>query len=466
MHGALLRSGRSESFAALGESGQPVYRAALQLREAIRRTSSQMANHLAIPQSNELGSRIDWYSPIQGDVIPWSVATDEERTPARVQLEALRLNLNRLSDRFLGGEQERTMGDKAVFGKLLRRVIYFPDENFIYLVNGTPVLTFWGFLHSDDDRNLEPLHCLYPRSIIPTAITPTTATLLPSAASPSTLESFSISKAVQPSPWWRRWWWLLPLLLLLLLLPLLLRSCVPNLQPPGLSEGKMPEVPTLDSSHVHGDLQLPASTLATGGLQAEALPDTTPGGRLRPPTDELLTMQQFPSPLANNTQPAAGAAPLLPIESGKSKLMQNSPAVGKPALLSKSPASPDASPALSIPSNAPDGAADFLSGNWQAGAGIQDRRTGKPLRLEYRFNNGQGAVTVRRSDGVSCTGPVSAAMHNGGLSIDSQGHATCSDGSSYEMPQVGCQQDAQSIAECSGRYGSEQFPMSMRQISE
>ena len=79
MRGALLRSGKSGSFTALGETGQPVYRAALQLREAIRRKNPELVDHLAIPQSDELGNRIDWYSALDGDVIPWSSATEEER---------------------------------------------------------------------------------------------------------------------------------------------------------------------------------------------------------------------------------------------------------------------------------------------------------------------------------------------------------------------------------------------------
>ena len=140
MRGALLRSGKSGSFIALGETGQPVYRAALQLREAIRRKNPELVDHLAIPQSDELGNQIDWYSGLDGDVIPWSSATEEERAPARRQLEALKTALEELSQRFLVTDSgEPQQGDKAVFGKLLKRVIHFPDENFVYLVQGKPV---------------------------------------------------------------------------------------------------------------------------------------------------------------------------------------------------------------------------------------------------------------------------------------------------------------------------------------
>ncbi|WP_228394633.1 SrfA family protein, partial [Pseudomonas helleri] len=121
---------------------------------------------------------------------------------------------------------------------------------------------------------------------------------------------------------------------------------------------------------------------------------------------------------------------------------------------------------LSIPPEAADGQADFLNGRFRAGAGIQDKTTGKPLRLEYQFKDGQGQVVVRKPDGISCTGPVTAAMHGGNLSINSLGQAACGDGSRYEMPKVDCRQGAKSIADCSGIYEDKQFPISMRQMGE
>ena len=260
MRGALLRSGKSGSFIALGETGQPVYRAALQLREAIRRKNPELVDHLAIPQSDELGNQIDWYSGLDGDVIPWSSATEEERAPARLQLEALKTALEELSQRFLDTESgEQQQGDKAVFGKLLKRVIHIPDENFVYLVQGKPVLTFWGFEHAGTDLNRDPLHCLYQ---VPPAFT------LPPEVEPAPVVAPVVP--VVARPWWRRWWWwllLLPLLLLLLWLLLGLRGCVPlplvavDLLPKGivpvekqLEEPKLPgNVTTLNGVPVNGD---------------------------------------------------------------------------------------------------------------------------------------------------------------------------------------------------------------------
>jgi len=462
MRGALLRSGKSGSFTALGETGQPVYRAALQLREAIRRKNPEMVDHLAIPQSDELGNQIDWYSGLDGDVIPWSSATEEERAPARRQLEALKTALEELSQRFLvtdSGEQQQ--GDKAVFGKLLKRVIHFPDENFVYLVQGKPVLTFWGFEHAGTG-NLDPLHCLYQ---VPPAFT-----------LPPVVEAAPVVAPVVPvvaRPWWRRWWWLLllPFLLLLLWLLLGLRGCVPiplvavDLLPEGIvpAEKQLEEpqltgnATTLNGVPVTGTVV--GSTTGTGTGTAV----TEPRGVEAPAVDgneaDAAPADLAKDPAKDAANDPAAEAPTAPPENKTAPPDITSPEAEKSAAAKPGPP-------LSIPPDAADGAAKFLDGQFRAGAGIQDRRTGKPLRLEYQLKDGKGEVTVHQADGTKCTGPVSATMKGGSLAIDSQGQAVCADGSTYDMPKVNCRKGATTVADCTGGYGKEQFPMSMRHVAE
>lgn len=466
MRGALLRSGKSETFTALGETGQPVYRAALQLREAIRRKDANLVEHLAIPQSDELGNQIDWYSDIPGDVIPWTSATEEERAPARQQLERLKAALDDLSARFLGSDPADQQGDKAVFGKLLKRVIYFPDESFVYLVNGKPVLTFWGFQHADADRSLEPLHCLYPRSEPePSASIPTPAAAATVAAPLAAVAVESVP--VVTRPWWRRWWWLWPLLLLLLALLLLslLRGCMPTTRLPNLPQLNLPAIstPELPSGSLHGGgLGLNGGAGVGGSGSAPGLPEgngdssapESVGPGNEPESNEVPGEEPpaLPEPETAEAEPPADEPQPEPSQPSEQP---------QPPQLPQDPQEP-----LSIPEQAGNGPADFLNGDWRAGAGIQDRRTGKPLRLQYRFDDGKGEVTVRRPDGVDCSGPVTAAMNNGSLAIDSHGQAACADGSNYDMPQVTCAKGAQSIADCTGSYGNERFPMSMRRAGE
>jgi hypothetical protein len=456
MRGALLRSGKSGSFTALGETGQPVYRAALQLREAIRRKNPDLVDHLAIPQSDELGNQIDWYSGLDGDVIPWSSATEEERAPARRQLEALKTALEELSQRFLGTDSdEPQQGDKAVFGKLLKRVIHFPDENFVYLVQGKPVLTFWGFEHAGADRNRDPLHCLYQ--------VPPVFTLPPETPAPVAAPITPVVPVVT-RPWWRRWWWwllLLPLLLLLLWLLLGLRGCVPiplvavDLLPEGVVpvERQVEPLPvgtatTLNGVPVTGTgagIDTGAAVLGTEGTQGAEVP-ALDGNE---PAAENAGVSQDPAAETPANAAQNPTAPPAPTQAEADKA-----------------AAAKAGPALSIPPDAADGAANFLDGQYRAGAGIQDRRTGKPLRLEYQFKDGKGEVTVHQADGSKCSGPVAASMKGGSLAIDSQGQAVCGDGSTYDMPKVNCRKGATTVADCTGGYGKDQFPMSMRQMGE
>ncbi|TCP76977.1 MULTISPECIES: SrfA family protein [Pseudomonas] len=497
MRGVLLRSGRSEHFTALGETGQPVYRAALQIREAIRRKypeHPELIEHLAIPQSDEQGRTIDWYSDRPGDVIPWSSATEEERAPARVQLEVLQSKINALSNTLLGldanGQPSATArkaaeGDNAVFGKLLTCVVPFPDENFVYLVDGRPVLTFWGFIHAGAERSRQPLHCLYPRTApiaepVATPPVPPAAPIAPAAAAAAVAPAAAVARL----PWWRNWRWLLPLLLLLALLLLLLfglRGCIPgvNLSGPGI-----PDIGRDSSTQV--------DTLSRTQGAPSALVGA-PNGNASGPAPGELTPAGGPSSVPTNPPDAGGEAPQLGSEApAQEGTAENTPegtpeaqqAPGEQAAPEQTADTPDAlqpentPPAppqipdeqagnqppqpnqLSIPPDAADGNADFLNGKW-AGTGIQEAGTSKPLRLKYEFENGKGQATVSRSDGVRCQAPVSAAMQGGQLSINSAGQAACADGSSYDLPQVDCTPNASGATNCNANYGTQGFPMQM-----
>ena len=116
---------------------------------------------------------------------------------------------------------------------------------------------------------------------------------------------------------------------------------------------------------------------------------------------------------------------------------------------------PDSQDDLRIPTDARDGNADFLNGNWRAGAGIQDRDTGEPLRLHYQFKNGEGrsrsiaitACNVRRRSALQWT--------KGALSISNSVAARCTDGGTYDMPLIQCKPGMTNIASCAGNYGNE-----------
>ena len=510
MQGALLRSGKSEQFSALGETGQPVFRSALQLRESIRREVQKrklqepdfprMERHLAIPQSDQQGERLDWYSGIEGDVIPWSAASEEERAPARQELRHFEAFLDRFSDTSLA-KAEGAHNDRGVLAKLLKQVIRIPDQDYVYLVNGTPVLTFWGFEHPDAKRSTDPLHFLYPQDPTP-APTPTAVLqpAMPLAVAPP-VESVIEPEPVleERRPWWRRWW---PLALLLLLLLLLLsffglRGCVPKdnvpdvgtggfqtpgLQAPdvGLSNLRMPTIPDLrfpalsmpDLSNPRwwggaGNSSAASSGMALdgsgSGLPAVGLPDTgvpeIGASEIGAPDLSAPDLGMPEAGMPENGEPGNELSanqpetPMAPSELEQASLPGNATSA------------PSASfEPLAIPSQAVDGPADFLNGNWRA-AGVMDSETGRPLRVSYEFEEGKGQVQLRQG-GVTCTGPIDAAMQGGALSIQSQGQASCEDGSHYDMPEVLCEQGATEMADCAVSYANETFPMQMWKDNE
>ncbi|WP_166740875.1 SrfA family protein [Pseudomonas syringae group genomosp. 3] len=454
MHGALLRTGKSDEFIAVGETGQPVYKAALQLIAALTRKSPSLVNFLAVPKSNEQGSVIDWYSPIQGDVVPWSSATEAERDVARTQLNHFKTAIAEMSASLVQAGSKGGQSDQIIFGKLLGLVPHAPADSYVYLVEATrtnaegaverysqPILTFWGFVQNEGDRHRDPLYFLTPRAATP-APSPLPTTPVPEA--PAVLPFVT-----EPArPWWRRFWWLLPLLLILALLLFgLLRGCLPTATLP-VVDVTLPTVPVSTES-----IQLKDPAIESSVVSAAPLPSIANVSTGEPSSGapvEAPAAAPMPEPEPQVSEPA-------PAEQPEKQVPPQPPAPSAEPAQASAPGAP-----LSIPPGAAEGPAEFLNGNYRAGAGIMDAKTSRPLRLEYAFEKGQGKVTIRRPDGVSCSGAINAAMNGGNLALNSQAQADCTDGSGYDMPQVSCKPGSQSIADCNGNYGNTQFPMSMR----
>lgn len=479
----LLRSGKLEDFLAMGENGQPVYTSALQLRETLRlRQHQNIAQCMAVPQPNEGGDRVDWYSPIDGEqVIPWSAASEQERASALAQLETRHAALIDVSQHMQGSEKT----EQQLFGALLAKAMQFPGKDHVYLVDGKPVLTFWGFVNADHASRPDPLDCLRP-AIPVAAIPPVTPSASTLAAAPLHEPLPVREKRVYRWWHWRRFGWLLPLLLLLLAF-LLLRGCVPGVNLPGFPGAAvtLPDV-SLPTGHValpRGDAALNLTTphgvstttqpvdgtpvSAEGQGVAIAEDHSAAGSEPLAPADTHGSTPPSADPAADPAiDPATGTVP----DDANGPLPPLDPALapnGAPLQPTADNAAGAATP-LTIPGDAlKNGSTGFLNGNWKAGSGIQDQRTGKPLSLQYQINDGKGSVQMTRGDGVTCRAGVDALINNGALAINNQGQAQCSDGSSYKMPEIVCQPNAQSAADCKGRYDANTvFPMTMKRGSE
>lgn len=466
MPGALLRSGKLQEFKPLGEDGQPVYTAALQLREAIRLKLGRDAAHcLAIPQRNETGDRIDWYAPEEGDVVPWSAATDEERIQAKAMLEKMHADLLQVGNA-MRGEQSR---DRQIFGRLLEKVIHFPDDTHVYLVNGKPVLTFWGFTDTSGTASEDPLGRLQPRAPVQMAVPAAAPEPVPP---PPPAAPVVIDKKRFP------WWWLLLIPLLLLLLWLLLRSCTPEVPLPSVNPPEIPEERPLQPGETGHDgiiYDADGNAVGVGGVAGADGEAPAPGEEPVPDLqqDEAPAPEEAPAeepgaepateePAAE--EPAPEPQPEEPPAEQPQEQQPVPPPLQDEATQQPGQQPPAAKPLEIPPEAAQSGKTDFLNGKWKAGAGIQDARTGKPMRLDYDFKDGKGQVKVSGPNGMECVGDVNAAMSGGGLVISNQGQARCNDGSTYKLPEVTCQPGATSAADCTGQYeNSNRFPMSMKQ---
>ncbi|MDW5500880.1 SrfA family protein [Pseudomonas lundensis] len=210
-----LRSGSLDDVLALGENGQPVYVCAQQLRETLRiRQQQQAADCLAIPQPNETGTRIDWYSPFPGKVTSWLAASDVQRRQAVGLLEESLETFRSLAAQAQANEHP----SHRLFGALLAKAMQIPDPNHVYLVDGKPVLTFWGFIKPQAQCQDDPLVSLRP--VEPAAEKPTPiAAVRPSVAVViPTVETVPLPAAVPARRPWRRYLWILPGLMLIALL--------------------------------------------------------------------------------------------------------------------------------------------------------------------------------------------------------------------------------------------------------
>lgn len=492
IQGPLLRSGHNSSFKALGETGYPVFKMAFQLREAIYRLDAgrDLARHLAIPQNDQGGDRTDWYSSFPGDVIPWSGANDTERASARQQFSEFQTAVQALSEQLLNANQNGAGGDRRVFAQLLKSVVHFPDYDFVYLVNGVLVITFWGFIHpTGEQRN--PMHWL-ELSTVPT--TPTQLSAVPPVAQPQ----IPLAQPTTPITTHivetrrRRWWswrWLLWLLLGLLLMTLLLgllRGCVPSLPLPHIPGFSGVTSPALTSDHATNqivgennrstitaptsqNLTLPAfkstdnSMTESSGVEQITPPPALDATLPTSSASNATTDTQVDNPPANeNKKPVQSTEPVVPI-SQHDKAAQTTPAAMAPRTNPPSIPAQQGKP-LTLPPTLPDGPAQFLNGQWRVNGGIQDKLTGRPLQLQYNFQQGDGTVSVRQSNGVTCQGPARGNVEKGALSITNPDKMTCSDGSNFIVPNIECKSPDSGHADCVGsKDGEKTFPIRMLQ---
>ena len=429
----LLRSGNLDDYQAVGGGGQAVFDSALQIRETLRlRKQQAMVDCLAIPQINDNGDRVDWYSPIEGKAVAWKAADEEARFRALRYLGSTLENAAALSRKSLQSGKTSLQ----LFGSLLEKAIQFPGENHVFLVDGKPVITFWGFVNLNENPRDDVLDCLRLADIPPVV----------TVAEPEQEEEIppEITFAEADAP---------------LLTPVveLAKPAEPEPQPPVIVNE--PEV-TPPLAQEKPARRLPLWSLPVAAVIIAAI------------VGPLLWKQQTTQPV-----PAAAAVEVAKID------MAPLPALASALPLHRAEVTPVAKkekpvegPVViaAIPKDAlvmdanqmKAGTTRFLNGNWRVMVDVKDPVSGKAPSLRYQIQANKGTARVVHGDNIVCRAEIFSGLHQSGeLMIKSRGNARCTDGSRYPMPEITCKAGTNDVAACTARYDDHaEIPLTIKKI--
>ncbi|MEH0885025.1 SrfA family protein [Enterobacter sp. UNJFSC 003] len=427
----LLRSGNLDDFQAVGGGGQAVFESALQIREALRlRKQQAIVDCLAIPQVNDGGDRVDWYSPVEGSVSSWKAADEDDRYRALRYLENTLASVDSLSKKCL--QSPKTA--QQLFGSLLSKAFQFPGENFLFLVDGKPVICFWGFVNLNENARDDVLDCLR-ESLIPE---PAPVVIEDPEPEPEPAPVMTFEQADEP-------------LIAPATVVRITQEDLYEAQPSPLVAPPAEEpAPTIAPKKRRVPLwALPvAATLvvAIAGpmLWSKQAPSAEPAP---PPAPAPVVIA--PAPI-KAVEPLAITLPLHQAEvlerKAKDPVPEPEPA---PVVIAAIPKDAMVMEANQVKA----GSTRFLNGTWRAILDVKDPVTGKPPSLRYQIQSNKGFARVVHGDNVVCRVEVFSGLHsNGELMIKSRGNARCTDGSRYPMPEVACKAGTSDVAECRARY--------------
>ncbi|RPH24791.1 ssrAB-activated protein [Buttiauxella warmboldiae] len=430
----LLRSGCLDDFLSLGENGQTVFDSALQIRETLRlRRQQAVVASLAIPQPNDEGDRVDWYAPYEGTVVSWAAASEEQRKNALRYLDNCRANVASLSQRCQQAEKTAIQ----LFGSLLANALQFPGSQHVYLIDGKPVLTFWGFVTLNSNARPDPLDCLRNDEEHEPVIE-----RLPEPP-PTAPPVLVLSEPDEP----------------------LCSVAVQTPAPPPIEVPLAEAVPESKPAKKTKRWLLPAATVAIAGIAAPLTYYLVSAPHAEP-VAQVAAKPQAIAPAALQAEPVAHVS-TLPVALAE---------VVEPPVPQPEPVAVDSAPVAAVSKGAlilpPDslkiGSTKFLNGSWRVTINVQDAITGKPPTLRYQIASNKGSVRLVHGDNIACKAEVfSGLMQSGTLMIKTRGNARCSDGSRYPLPEISCKPGENGVAECSGRYANDTVvPVTFKKVDD
>ncbi len=452
----LLRSGCLDDFLALGENGQTVFDSALQIRETLRlRKQHAVADSLAIPQPNDEGDRVDWYAPFEGSVLSWNAASDEQRKKALRYLDNCQANVTTLIQRCKQAEKTAIQ----LFGSLLASALQFPGSQHVYLVDGKPVITFWGFVNLNQGAREDVLDCLravdVPEPVIAFIPEPEPEPEQPKDVPDAVNEPVAAKEIVLSEPD-----------------EPLVYTAAPRIVVPE------PEIPQPVIAPAQPPAAKPKSRLwllpvAAAVLAFIAVPVAykflSPA---EAPPVSVAKAQPVPQPIEPAAIQSVDSVPTPVVFQSTLPLMQAvvvAPPQPEPAAQIPAVPASVAKNALVLPADAlKAGSTKFLNGTWRVLIDVKDPITGKPPSLRYQIASNKGTARLVHGDNIVCKVEVfSGLQQSGTLMIKTRGSARCSDGSRYPMPEISCKPGDNGVAVCSGRYeGDTVVPMTFKKVSD
>lgn len=471
--GPLLISEPLQRYRALGLAGDPVWRAAGQLRAAIaQRLSRRHADLLAVPEVDPTGRRIDWYAPFEGQARKLSELDEGERQTILNDVHRLHSEITGLADSM--DEPQRSTAERN-FARLLRHALTAPGEDTLYVVDGKPVMTFWGF---SADANLPGVFLASP----PVAPRPNVGPrVMPEAVMAS---APAVVAAGTRSAWWQ---WLLLAVLLLLLLALLawlVRPYLPRLEPWLEAEARdralslavrqpvelqKARADTLQQDNENLRLELArltdeaarrgadcaAAVVVPGGvvvadsnapIERGAAPDAPAAGPGATMADKDQTQGKGPDDKNVDKGNMKGPDPLDKGPQGAQD--KGGPDKGN----DKNTAAKDEPKPMTVPPEAKQKQdLAFLKGDWRSRTGLATATGERDLRPNYTLDDkGKGKVTFVQKNGTTCEAPAEARWDGSKLMIEEKANPKCADGKTYARNTVNCEVGQDGVAKCTG----------------
>lgn len=200
----------------LGVRGDPLHAVAGQLLSVIRRRLGEgPANLLAEPQLRESGDGIDWYAAHDGRVRRFADLSDSEKAAALATVDTHLAAINGLGDQLAASQ---TSDEARLIGRSLQLSTRRPSDDYIFLVDGQPVIAAWGY---------EPDALASLEGFVPAAVPVVARAVPPPAAMLASAPAVMLPAAVGWSRFWGALLFGLMFLILLLMASWLLRACAP-----------------------------------------------------------------------------------------------------------------------------------------------------------------------------------------------------------------------------------------------